>query len=226
MGMFDHIKCNVKLPKKANFVKSDDHEYQTKDLDCDCSSYEIRQEGLFGPDGKIENHPSEIDFYDSNTVMYANGYSFTRDGEDDEFVSYKAVLSDGKLSTIILDEYTSEVSLSSSDYWRLEKELPKPVKNQFVIPGIGQEFFRAFGSPGSFGFSLEKLILVAITDKDICYRDSNGRLGVVEVSFSHSLFNSKHELAAFDDAMKERYQKIKERLAGMLADKVAARSQK
>ena len=46
MGMYDYIACRYPLPTTApEFVKSDDHQYQSKSLDCRMDVYEIRDDG-------------------------------------------------------------------------------------------------------------------------------------------------------------------------------------
>jgi hypothetical protein len=57
MGMYDYVICRYPLPTlPPAFVKSGDHQYQSKSLDCQMALYEIRDNGtLWLEDYDIED---------------------------------------------------------------------------------------------------------------------------------------------------------------------------
>lgn len=62
MGMFDSIRCDFPLPARA---MAQSLVYQTKDLDCVCDNFHIREDGtLWGETYDLEDHsdPNAVGF--------------------------------------------------------------------------------------------------------------------------------------------------------------------
>lgn len=96
MGMYDEIRCLYPLPNNPPaFVLEAGHTFQTKDLACDLTTYEITA------DGAIDGDPVtlELVMYSSNIAGSGPGL-YTTNGEDAESVEYAVKLIDGRVVEI------------------------------------------------------------------------------------------------------------------------------
>jgi len=156
MGLFDEIVCDLELPgTKPDFVRSG-HRYQTKDLDCDMSTYRIDETG------KLDYEPpftGIIEFYSSNWAGYGYGAAWTTDGQDIESVDYRATFVDGRVLGIEQTSYEKKACLSSSDVRTIEENAPEvPDRHIEFIQGesnfVGRTLFLQWGG-GSDGYHVK-----------------------------------------------------------------------
>lgn len=113
MGMYDNIRCKHPLPDAPPaFAQRPECLWQTKDLDCDLSTYEITEDGrlvwvdsMFGdpdfePKEATDVH-QDIVFYNSNIrASDGQGNYYTDSGEDYESADYRARFTNGRLEWI------------------------------------------------------------------------------------------------------------------------------
>lgn len=115
MSMTDYITCKYQLPgDPPSFVRSPGYPFHTRDLSCTMAAYEITEDGhLEDSDGHriASKFTGAIIFYGGNSVGLAQGFEFTRDGEDAESVEYRATFVDGRLREIVEKERTREPAL-------------------------------------------------------------------------------------------------------------------
>jgi hypothetical protein len=124
MGMFDYIKCEMPLPGTVPTAVLDD--FQTKDTpDQELLTYTIREDKvLVDPDGtECRDFTGTITFYSCNICGFGPGGTNTRNGEDAESVTYRAVVLCGVVQSLEQTEYTIEPALPSSGLW-LEPTVP------------------------------------------------------------------------------------------------------
>src|SRR5688500_1170508 len=106
MGMYDEIRCKAPLPGNAATFVTPDHWFQTKDLECALGNYEITEDGKLihvsrmldqqAVDSTISHH-GDINFYTANWRAFADGVTYTQNGEDFEHVEYCARFTNGVL---------------------------------------------------------------------------------------------------------------------------------
>lgn len=104
MGMFDEIVVpRSLLPGTPPDFVQDTHVFQTKDLICDLSRYEVDDSGRF-IDDDVKDFTGSINFYSNNQCASWGKIAYTRNGENAESVSYTAVFVDGKLHSAITED--------------------------------------------------------------------------------------------------------------------------
>jgi hypothetical protein len=114
MGMFDQIECQYPLPgDPPEFARKSGHRFQTKDFGCVLATYRIAEDGRLllldggtygakpgsGDDPEEIPFTGEVDFYDGNIAASGPG-TYTANGEDEEWVEYKATFVAGRLREI------------------------------------------------------------------------------------------------------------------------------
>ena len=109
MGMFDEVRCRYPLP--AEIPPWVDW-FQTKDLSCDMSQFEITEDGrlvqtgaFFGETEDWSDYHGDVYFYTSNwSISTAQGQVYTRDGTGDNYISLEFCVrfTDGKVSRMTL----------------------------------------------------------------------------------------------------------------------------
>lgn len=139
MGMYDNIRCKHPLPGTPPAFAARCL-WQTKDLDCDLSTYEITEDGrlllvetLFGdflPEPvEVSDVHQDLRFYNSNLrAQDADGTKYTDDGSDYESVDYRARFSNGKLDYIV-EEGRERIPARPYSEWPYR---PKPKEAQTI----------------------------------------------------------------------------------------------
>lgn len=112
MGMYDDIKCSYPLPGSPPDFIEQGHVFQTKDMDCCFSSYEITETGklvlvkgsfweeLVGEREELSYH-GDITFYDGNIRAGGPEGLYTANGEDAVWIDYRARFNEGNLVSIV-----------------------------------------------------------------------------------------------------------------------------
>ena len=139
MGMFDYIHCSAPLPgTPPAFVKAG-HLFQTKDTpEQYLVTYEITAAGRLFWDGVDQDYHGDIGFYAGNCVGHGpngNGdtIAFTKDGEDAEWVEYRARFSAGQLAEIVETERTRERAQAEQirrEREEMAKQMVPPTPNE------------------------------------------------------------------------------------------------
>lgn len=98
MGMFDYIRCDVPLPDGYK------GELQTKDLECDLTSYLINGEKRLVALSYHDNYGAKHDLSceDATDLNYHGILRFYGVGPDDDWHEYNAKFTDGVSVEIVL----------------------------------------------------------------------------------------------------------------------------
>jgi len=149
MGMYDTIICKYRLPMPEDpkgYSGSED--FQTKDLDCSLSTYEIDSNGqllinkteghfvegdknsknLFGKIGHYEvtRKWSEFIFKTSEICMY--DYIHSNKTEYDYFIEYKVTFIDGLIDEVHLVKFEAQ---NNAERKKKDKEFDKKLKDWY-----------------------------------------------------------------------------------------------
>lgn len=96
MGLFDEIVCDYPLPGTPPEFIGPGHRFQTKDLDCDMSTYRIAEDGAFD----LPDFTGTINFGASN-IRGSGAAVYTTHGEDAEDVDYRVTIVKGRLTDLV-----------------------------------------------------------------------------------------------------------------------------
>lgn len=221
MGLFDEIVCRYPLPgTKPEFVE-EGHLFQTKDLGCDMSTYEITEDGRLV--GWSEDYTGELDFYSSNVAGGGSGFQFTSNGEDAEWVNYVAKFVQGKIVSIEQVSYTRSIVLSS-DEWEHRQNEPGCPNYKLPSPLLGHEVFVVWGgSTVEDGYSAK---CVAETSRDICLEKSDGELETIQKALIRNIVFPNRDIAkACEDWEDNSETVVRQRMKAKLDAKRAARTE-
>lgn len=225
MGMFDYLYCDYPLPgKKLEFIT----EFQTKDLDCSLSAYRITADGnLYEQDGRpltltdCQNFTGDIDFYGSNTVAGALGHQFTENGEDVEEADYKAVFVNGTLTELKQTHYRRCPALGRKDIPECDFRKGSGLDENESL--IGRELFLFRGHWG--GYLGESITVIAETVGELCIKNQEGRLEVLDRRLvTHLLYPSREAAQADHDREERLREQAKAELDRKLEEKISQRS--
>jgi hypothetical protein len=223
--MFDWVVCRYPLPgEPPAFCRGDGHRFQTKDLDCATSLYEITAEGrlvcldagLYDVDATVPldvEHEGVLTFYDNNLAASGPGV-YTVDGSDYESVEYRAWFDGGRLSRIEELARTSEPALPVSlcpRYHSNDRPTPEDVavwKARETESLLGREMYLHRGMP-EYGDRCT-VAVVAEGPHEWVVRKPNGHLDVIDRRCrDRFLFDSRS--AAEDHRESERLERERER---------------
>ena len=224
MGMFDYIICRYPLSgTPPDFCANKDHQYQTKSLDCALALYEITETGELrqvGPGAyqklsksKLVAFHGVLEFHDSNATAAAFGVSFTPNGEDCEWVAYKASFVDGTVQTIVEVEREREPALAMHLVAEIDAKFDKD-KPQVTMtePEIEQAMYLQWGG-STKGYPVT---LLAKTQREWAVADENGRIETLRPSdLGRVLFHSQEE-SDRAKAWREKTQELKSAYAKSL----------
>jgi len=231
MGMFDQIICNYPLPGKAPAFIEPDHIFQTKDLDNFMDTYIISEDGLLkkthnehmkyeyededededesntNTANENEDYTGSISFYTSNICAMGSG-TYTRNGEDYESVTYKAVFINGKVTSIVESERDIGPAFSSSKMKidmgieKTDEDLDKIEEGQDVI---GKRLYILWGGTDT-GYYAN---VVAETDKDMCIKsEETEKLEIMSKSYvGHIAWLSKEKAHKIKDGKNNAWKK-------------------
>lgn len=208
MGMFDEVICEYPLPGTPPDFVTKETRFQTKDLDCDMTTYRIGADGhLYGGLG---SYTGKISFYMSNSCGCSHGYSFTADGEDFEDVEYTAEFYEGTLTSLV------------ESLRQRKPALPVAETRHFCEPDCGEPPESWLGEwytkPG-FRDNPEKITIVYETDRQYAYLEGTGpnSLGVQHKLWP--LFKTPEEALGYQEARKQAWNKIGERYKQLLEER-------
>lgn len=143
MGLYDYIICRMQLPGRTPTWVQPDHPFQTKSLECWMKTYTIDEDGAFSEVG----YTGIIEFYDSN-VVGSGPALYTRDGEDSEWVEYKAVVERGYVTSLEQTEYKRQAAWPSSkqqEYWNRKNTVDKALARLAESNLVGQRLYIFWG---------------------------------------------------------------------------------
>jgi hypothetical protein len=230
MGMFDNLRCSAPLPgTPPEFIKPG-HLFQTKDIECSMTTWEITADGRLVEAGEPwyegEGHArrddldftGDVNFYDNNGVGYSHGFSFTANGEDYESVTYCALFASGRLQQITEVSRTQEPALPRSEMERTRV----PTANALVArkareereaeSWLGRTVYRLRGWPDP---KPEPAKVVFETEHERVLLGENDRLEVHDRRLD-DWFDSPEEARAANDRQVSAGEQEKARLGALL----------
>lgn len=230
MSIFDDVKVDRKrLPgDPPAFIAESGHAFQTKSLDSTLATYEITAEGRLaltaegwddGDDGpRLVHHHGDLVFYGGNSMGGKEGFSFTRDGEDCEWVTYRARFVDGVLESIAEVERTRGPALPVS-----AMQAPGPEDEDDPGDDLGREaellagrtMFRARRLCGTDEIG-EYVEVIADGEMEWCVKRPDGRLEIVRRWQRGQLYASPEDAAKAVARGEERRRWERERLQRLM----------
>lgn len=203
MGMYDYIKCKMKLPGKPPSFVTPDYLFQTKDFACQLATYEIDVNGKIAD---IEDWTGELRFYSSNWSRVAYGLTFTKNGEDYESVEYKATVINGVAVKIEELEKTRKPALSNQVYDEAEANYQEP-EIDMSAPKAGQTMWLQYGG----GDKGREITIALISPISFAYIDEHGVIRAEYLNFLGSLlFHSKDDCEKVKNAEQSYRQQMQE----------------
>lgn len=203
MGMYDLIVCKYPLPgTPPEFCADSYHEYQSKSLQCLLDTYEIATTGELRRIAKWsrDDNPKEyepvkfqgvLEFYDDNLSATAGGVSFTRNGEDYEWVVYEATFVNGLVQSIVETERERHPALARHLLDEIDARFREGEPEVTMTePEIGQSLYLQWGGSAP-GFPVT---LLAKTQKGWNVADAQGRITkLCPRDLGRLLFHSQEE---------------------------------
>jgi hypothetical protein len=207
MGMFDEIICDYPLPgEPPEFVRDPGHVFQTKSLDSTLDTYTITADGRLVPG--MDTFTGEIEFHDDNIAGAAEGFWFTRGGEDAEFVAYLARFRDGVLREIAETSRDRKLALPVAS---LDRPGPPPPRKSTGGSGddapppplLGRRMCRRRYA-GNDAFRAEWFEVAAESEREVVILKHDGRFEVVDRRRVAETFHGS------EDKLRERHRGVTE----------------
>jgi hypothetical protein len=235
MGMFDYVKCSAPLPGEPPAFVGPGHRFQTKDLDCTLSEYEITADGrlvlagtIWGkgsPPEPIEFH-GVLDFYDSNCRGCSDRFTFTSHGEDGESVDYRATFDHGQLVAIVETGRTREPALPVAE---MDRGMRQPTAAEITAEKVrqaedlaGRAMFLLWG--GMEIDSGEDVMVVADGGCQWAIRKADGQLEIVQRwQRDRILFDSREDAMRARDGGEAKLKRRRDRYAALMAEREKAK---
>ncbi len=205
--MYDYIRCEYPLPGNPPSWAT---EFQTKDLGCEMEQYTITADGrLTG--GDFSDFTGTISFYDNNVVASGPG-TYTRNGEDAQWVEYRVIFVDGKLINIKEIENRSQRSMKYEPcrYPELTPEDLKRIQDRRAESLIGKTMWLWWGSlnPEHKGYPVT---VVIENDKEWIAQAQDGSFEKVDrYQRDNCLFDSYADAKSHNDERKARWERKKQ----------------
>lgn len=230
MGMFDEIVCDYQLPgTPPEFIKAG-HRFQTKDLDCDMSVYNIDEDGMID----ASDFTGTIEFYTTNIRGSGPGL-YTENGEDAESVDYVAVFVDSKITSLTESGRTREPALKQERQFT-----PRPPPDAEEIarhearlsrPMLGKRVYVEYGGIGDRGERGHWSEVVAETEHQLCLKVVDplkedhkwiDQLYVESRTFlDHLIFDTKEEADEYNGARQEDWDRRKREYDELVASRTS-----
>jgi hypothetical protein len=219
MGMYDYVRCEYPLPGNPPECFKDEC-YQTKDLDCTLSTYTIRSDGRLASNVEDLHVTVTLTFYTNNVVASGPGV-YTRNGEDAQWIEYRATFVGGQLTTIEETENFREPALKwEPQPWpEISEEEAEQIKQREEESLLGRTMCLWYGGNADGCMAT----VIAENERQLVMRHEDGAFELVDRwSRDITLFDSyedakrdKDERAANWQAQKQAYDdRIKETAKG------------